>query len=143
MIYRCEFFAPYELVGPDIFHMVPADRIWWLFDPKVLWTADMLRKRFGPSTINTWRWGGHYKESGLRSFSTKTGAKWSQHKFGRAIDQKFKHATAEEVRRDMLANPDREAYRHITCLETGVSWVHWDVRNWDKMAAGGYLLVKP
>ena len=43
-------------------------------------------KRAIPLTINNWHTGGQFKESGLRSLITSTGARFSQHKLGQAID---------------------------------------------------------
>ena len=104
--------------------------LWGMLNPLALWTADALRERFGTTTINSWLWGGRYKESGLRDFNTTTGAKLSQHKFGNADDCKFKNATPEEVRQDIKANPDRDCYKFITCVEEGTkTWFHFDVRN--------------
>jgi hypothetical protein len=58
---------------------------------------DALRDKFGPITVNDWSWGGTFKESGYRSATSRTGAKYSQHRYGRAFDCKFGHVTVQGV----------------------------------------------
>jgi len=143
-MYIPKYFAAHELVPPSVYDALNGDerRIFNLFDDRQLRTDDMLRERYGPVTINNWKWGGNFKESGLRDPRTGTGAAWSQHKFGRGTDKKFDKVTAEEIRQDILANPNNEAFQFITCIEMGVSWLHTDCRNWDKNK-NGILLIYP
>ena len=54
--------------------------------------------------------------------------KLSQHKFGRALDPKFKHVSAEEVRQEILSDPHCEDFKYIRCIEMDVSWIHFDTR---------------
>jgi len=57
---------------------------------EIVQAAQYLRTMTGLSiTINNWASGGSYKESGLRNFETSTGAKYSAHKFGAAVDLKI------------------------------------------------------
>lgn len=52
-------------------------------------TAQLFRSiTNSPITINNWLNGGSYSESGLRDWRTPTGAKYSMHKFGQALDIK-------------------------------------------------------
>lgn len=58
-----------------------------LMDNRIIEGLTLLRELVGvPFTVNNWASGGARQESGLRNFNTRTGARWSQHKFGRAID---------------------------------------------------------
>ncbi len=59
----------------------------------------------------------------------KVGAKYSQHRFGRAVDFDVKGISAETVRNDI-----RKGYfSEITCIEADVNWVHIDVRNANRL----------
>ena len=96
MTYRPRYFELRELVPPDIFD-ARGEAAWELLDLRALVTLDALRERFGPCIVNNWHVGGPLRESGLRNPLTSTGACYSQHKFGRAFDCKFRHADPREV----------------------------------------------
>ena len=134
-MFKPVFFTLQELVPQDLFESTkPADRdmLWFLFDERILITNDGIRRRFGPMMANNWHKGGDKQLRGWRPGDTKTGAKLSQHKFGRAVDLAPLKTTADEIREDILKNPGREEYRFITCMETGISWLHNDCRNWNR-----------
>ena len=57
-----------------------------------------------PVTINNWIKGGSYNESGLRDFTTSTGALYSAHKFGAAMDLKIGSLTSEEMSQIIIDN---------------------------------------
>lgn len=130
---QAKYFATYELLPPELENSVPDVYKWLLFDDRLIWTADALRELFGPAVCNNWKSGGPYSLRGMRPMTDTTGSKYSQHRFGRALDLKFKNATADEVRADMKANPTREAYKYIRGIEEGITWFHFDVRNSDKI----------
>lgn len=66
--------------------------------PELIKIAQLLRSHIGqPMTINNWWTGGAYSESGLRSFKTSTGALYSAHKYGAAMDLKIGVMTSEEM----------------------------------------------
>lgn len=133
-------FALDELVPPDIY-MSRGERAWELLDRYALITLQQLRDKFGPITVNDWHNGGQFKESGLRSFTTTTGAKLSQHRFGRAFDCKPKNVTVREVADYVLAHPGE--FPHLTTIENPdatPTWFHFDVRNHDKP---GIWIVNP
>ena len=138
--YRCKFFGIKELVPPTIY-AARGEAAWELLRPDALRTLDLLREKFGICTVNNWAAGGTYKESGLREFSTSTGAKYSQHKFGGAFDCKFKSATPAEVAAYVLKHQGE--FPELTTIEDvkdTPTWFHFDVRN----HAGIYILtVKP
>ena len=114
-----------------------------MFDDRVLWTADQLWELYGPTVVaNDWYWGGNNQYRGWRPWNCKVGANLSQHKFGRALDQKFKYATAEEVRQKIKKDPWKDEFKHIKSIENNVSWLHFDCRNWNKQRYG-LLIVRP
>jgi hypothetical protein len=131
MIYQCRHFKLKELFPPDMLE-TPEAILWQLLDPRVLMAADALRDEFGPAWCNT----GDLTQRGWRHSKSATGAKWSQHKYGRALDLTFKNANAETVRQSIRQK--RGTYRMITCIERDVSWVHIDCRNYD-----GLMEVNP
>lgn len=140
MCYRPENFSLQELVPPDIYKS-RGDRAWELLDCYALITLQALRDAFGPITVNNWHAGGPYKESGLRSFTTSTGAAYSQHRFGRAFDCKIKGVTPHEAMHYVLAHPEK--FPHLTTIENPdatPTWFHFDVRNHNKQ---GVWIVNP
>lgn len=133
MNYRPKYFQLHELVGPDVLD-ARGEAAWELLDPRLLASLDRLRAFFGPISINNWMWGGGRTESGLRSALTSTGARYSQHKYGRASDCHFKQVTPQEAYERILANP--EDFPLVTCLEhidATPSWLHVDVRNCERI----------
>lgn len=117
-----------ELVDPDIYK-ARGERAWELLDPRALITLQELRDSLGPCIINSWHAGGSFKESGLREFGTGTGATYSQHKYGRAFDCKFRDALPAEALAYVQAN--RGKFPHLTVIEDVAhtpTWFHFDVR---------------
>lgn len=133
--YKTKHFRIEELVSPEVF----ADRgekAFELLDVRLLITLDQLRERYGPMTINNWIWKPESDprcrtESGLRTPGMKHFSPYSQHTFGRAADCLFAHKTADQVRSEILSNPD--LFPYIMSVELGVSWLHFDVRNCDRI----------
>lgn len=141
-MYKCDYFKIYELVPKAIYEATPTNkhhRLWGLFDDRALVTLDRLRTRYGKTTVNDWHWGGGNQYGGWRPGDCPIGSELSQHKWGRAFDPKFQDVSADEVRDDILNDPDDFTSEFITCIEMGVSWMHFDVRNWSK----GILKVYP
>jgi hypothetical protein len=106
-------------------------------------TLDALRQKFGPIVVNDWhRPGGQYKESGFRSAFSETGARYSQHRYGRAADCKFVgDTTPQEAHAYIVANPGK--FPEITTLEAieyTKTWLHVDVR---LNAVEGIRIVTP
>jgi hypothetical protein len=125
---RPKSFLLEELVDPAI-HKARGERAWELLDPRALITLQALRDALGPCTVNSWHAGGGFKESGLRGFSTGTGAAYSQHKYGRAFDCKFRDALPAEALAYVQAN--RGKFPHLTVIEDvnyTPTWFHFDVR---------------
>jgi hypothetical protein len=138
--YRPVYFVLQELVPPEI-HTARGEAAWELLDVRALMMLDALRRQFGAATVNNWHLGGTYKESGLRSFSSVTGAKLSQHRFGRAFDCKFRDVPVREAYEFILLNPgDFPFLSTLEDIEYTPSWLHFDVRN---SSSDRIRIVKP
>lgn len=126
-MYDCQHFTIEELVPMHVFHKYGGKLALRMIDERVLITLDQLRTYFGMCIINDWNWGGSYHESGYRDADCEHYSPTSMHSFGRAMDCKFSFATAEEVRESVIEK--KILFPHITFIEDGVSWFHFDVRN--------------
>jgi hypothetical protein len=144
--YHPKHFALNEVIPAHII-AERGERAWALMDDRILMGADWLRGIFGPAVINGKYGGKVFTESGLRDPLTTTGAKWSQHKFGRALDLKFTRATAKEVYDYILANQPEARANGITCVEDIAftpTWLHIDCRKLpETFPANGILIVRP
>ncbi len=125
-----KYFEIHEFVPPEVYAERKEKSI-ELIDSRILFMADLLREQFGPATINNWYWGGNREWSGLRTSDSPYYSKYSQHTFGRAVDMLFKNAVAETVRQRILEMPGM--YIGINAIEMGVSWVHIDCRNCNRI----------
>jgi len=127
-VYVPQHFKIQELVDPLTFKD-RGDKSLELLEPKLLWTIDQMREKFGSITINSWLWGGQYKYSGFRPKHTSVGATYSQHRLGRAFDLKFKNHTADEIRAYIKVHSNDDIFKYITCIENNTpTWVHIDCR---------------
>jgi len=125
-----------ELVPPSIYS-ARGENAMQLLDYRIVMALDHLREVIGkPIVVNNWINGGQYRESGLREFQTSTGAKFSQHKFGRAMDIKVSGLTPKQVHAIIheneqffiknqlittLENPNfTKTWTHIDCRFTGL-----------------------
>lgn len=124
-----EHFDIREFVDPETY-AIRGDKSQELVDIRIVRCAELLRELTGkPVIINTWHVGKQYKESGLRLPTTSTGAKFSQHKFGRAIDVKVSGINAEEVRNIIRTNWKEFKEAGLTTIEKDTpTWVHMDCR---------------
>ena len=125
-MYQPRYFNVQELVPPSIYEDRQEKAI-ELIDERALITLDCLRETFGTCTVNDWCFGGEYEQLGLRTPEAKEFSQTSQHSFGRAMDCKFENIPADEVRSYILEN--RLRFPYITFIEDSVSWLHFDVRN--------------
>ena len=135
-MYVPEFFSPEELVPPEVFNAL-GSRCLLLFDDRLLRQADLLRRLLGPLLVNTWKWDDSdsaRKYSGFRSCRYAHGAKYSQHRFGRALDlipkADYSPEKVEGMRREIIRNirQGTEDVRFIRAIEDEVNWLHIDVR---------------
>jgi len=130
-MYIPKYLQLYELIPYSLYQDEPHHKLWGLFDDRVLITADALREKYGPITVNNWYTGGHNQYCGYRPLNCGVGAKWSQHKFGRALDCHFRpDVDIDGMRKYIIASKSKNdpVSRYITCLEMNVSWLHFDVR---------------
>lgn len=129
-MYRCEHFELHELVSPDTLQNNEEDVLWLVFDESLLKAADWLRERYGPCTVNNWKWGGDFSQSGLRTKASKHYSPTSQHSKGCALDMKFKNWTAEDIRTDLAAYEleGGKIPEGIRRIERGVTWLHIDCK---------------
>ena len=140
MDYIPKYFKPYELVPKATYELLKNRPwiIWYLFDPRTLYTGDKIRQRYGKMIANTWYWGGEHQYRGWRPHDCEIGAGYSQHRFGRAEDLVSVECTVEEIRQDIKKGNQGHIFQYITCIEDGVSWLHFDTRNYK-----GLLIVNP
>ena len=142
-MYKPDDFKLYELIPRNIYKIYNgSEKLWYLFDNRILVMAQSLRDRYGKMSANTWYWDGAHQYRGWRPFSLSIGAKLSQHKFGRAIDLVPTEVSVDEIRNDIKENYMNDDFRFITCIEDNTSWLHTDCRNHNKYK-DGLLIVKP
>lgn len=105
----------------------------WFIDPKLVAIAEFIREEFElPMTINNWHKGGKFQERGYRVPTTQTGARYSQHKFGRAIDFNIQGIPPQEVAEWIKASFAYLKPLGLTTIEhpdDTPTWTHIDVRN--------------
>jgi hypothetical protein len=154
IIYVPEHFKPTEFFPPNFGSFKTKNEvynreIWKYANPMVLITMDRLRSHYGRAYINTWDFSsyaidalGNHKYRGFRPRNCEVGATLSYHKFGCAVDMVFANISTESIIEDILADPFDPVFEYITCIEENVSWLHFDVRPWDK-ANKGVLKVLP
>jgi len=133
-MYKCNHFAIHELVPRNVFED-RGEKAWELLDDRLLITLDRLRERYGSMTVNNWYWGKDREWSGLRTKESPFYSPYSQHTFGRAADCLFFKTSVEQVRQDILSMPTDSAFELIGSVELGVSWLHFDIRNCDRIKA--------
>lgn len=145
--YIPKHFKIQELVPKDIFeeHKNNLPILWGLFDSRLLWTIDALRVEFDTAIyINTWFnnfknvFQKEFQYSGFRPAYCSEGAKYSQHKYGRAVDLKIPALKIENIIDKIKKEPNKPAFKYITCIEEKIngnvpSWLHIDVRNCERI----------
>ena len=140
MQYRCRYFTIKELVNPTLLKQIGETVAWTLFDENILRSADALRNKYGAITINA----DGLTDCGLRDPQSKTGAKYSMHKIGRALDghivtiekaaanikdankrKQYKIKEYNRVRKELLKDPNFNKLN----FEDNISWLHFDTGN--------------
>lgn len=136
---KAKHFKIHELVPPKVY-TARGEKAWSLIDPRLIIMIDELRNHFGRATINNYFWGGEREWSGLRTPESPYFSPYSQHTFGRAVDILFNDISSQDVRKALIANPDKWlTIAYSITLEDDVSWVHIDLRN----NKNGINLFKP
>lgn len=148
MTYRPKHFTIDELVDPWFIANHSEDECWNLLDENALRAIDALRDKFGPLLIN----GRGYTESGLRRPDTKTGAKFSMHKVGKAFDLKpLQKGVTVTMMFDWIVTLQAEAYamgirrvEDIQYTTKGANhWLHVDAKDTGAENVGKIVVVKP
>lgn len=130
-MFKCDHYGIKELVGPDLYMMLPEEVLWRMFPEEVLWGADWIKEEYSPNNpvvINDWSWGGAFTESGIRIPGDEYYSRTSMHTKAWALDFKFDKSiiTPEEIREDMRKRNDLP---HWTRVEAGTeNWLHMDVK---------------
>lgn len=137
-----EFFEIEELVPPQIFKAY-GERSLWFLDPRAVRALVDLRFWLNaPIIVNDWHRGGRFKASGFRT-PGMIGAKYSQHKFGRAFDIKVVGIPAKEIQERILENDLRIVRMGFTTMENPdatPTWTHLDCRFTGRLSL---LIVNP
>ena len=103
-------------------------------DDRIVHLAQFLRDRYDkPMVINTWHTNKNnvYNYRGYRPFNTAIGAKYSQHKFGRAIDFHIPRMEVKEIYEDIINNQGEmwvHGMRGIENVKETPTWIHVDCR---------------
>ena len=132
-MYRPKYFTIKELVNTTLLKQIGEETAWKLFDDRLLKAADEIRMKYGPCTVN----GNGLTDCGLRDPQSTTGAKYSMHKIGRALDlhiaeiEKKYTNKAEKIKaynrvRELLLLDSR--FEKIN-FEHNISWLHIDTGN--------------
>ena len=133
-----------ELVPKQVYNYFGVNAIWFL-DPDLLHLLQFMRIYFEQSMkINDWSYGGTMQYRGFRpdpfyydkqedgTYKDKRKGKYSQHRYGRAIDCSFSKMSAEEARQEIMANEEMWLDAGLTTIEDGAyspTWLHFDIRN--------------
>lgn len=138
-MFKTKHFILEELVHPAFLSPLSVDKIWGLLDERILRSIDSLRENLStPIIINT----PTNLDRGLRRFDSAVGAKYSQHKFGRAMDIVVDGIPALDVQIHIRDNIKK--YPFITAMETGTAqWTHIDCRNQPEYTLGSPLYAFP
>ena len=133
-MYKPKYFVIKELVHPDILKTIPESTLWQMFDDRLLMCADIIREKCGACTVNA----SGLVDCGLRDWTSKTGAKYSAHKFGRALDLhirtielQYAGKKAEKIKAYNKVRETLMADKRLDCLnfENNISWLHIDTYN--------------
>ncbi len=126
-----EHFYYHEFFSRGIWSANNETQLKRLLDSRIIPIMERLRTGLNrPIFVNNWKWGGPSQYRGFRPFSTSVGARYSQHKFGRAVDFSVRGLTANQVRQYILDNEQEFLGMGLTRLEDGrdaTSWIHFDV----------------
>lgn len=133
-----------EFVCPEIYSL-GYDRSIQQLDMRIVLAVQFIRENIGvPVHLNNWWNGGKLDERGLRTMTTRTGAKMSQHKYGRAADISADGLTPaqlltfiKEHESMFIENGWITTYENIEFTKT---WLHIDCRNTLK---DSFLQVNP
>ncbi len=119
-----------EFVSPRVFNACRSkgvDAI-TLLDDRIIAAFKRLRVKYPDIYCNNWHVGGIFKQSGFRD-DVKTGAEFSQHRYGRGLDIHTSKSSLQAIYSDIVRN--RHQWPEITCVEDikiTKGWIHIDCR---------------
>ena len=141
------YFKAHELVDPKTYALY-GERSFRYIDKRILNLLQFLRDYYKQSiTINDYKFGGQYKESGLRTAKLFYFKQYSCHTFGRAMDIKIKGVEASAVQNDILTTINDEVkVMGLTAIEKDTpTWTHLSVSNfdgWEVEEKNGIKIIK-
>lgn len=113
------------------------DRFYRLVDPKIVSIAQFYRDYFGREVvINNWHTGGNFSLRGWRPQDTKIGARFSQHKLGKAFDCNIKGLSDREVYETILKNKElfyEKGVRRLEDIRYTTGWLHTDIKETNEL----------
>ena len=129
---KSKCFAIHELIPKAIFEK-KGEKAWIYIPDRHIKVLDKLKEHFnlGTMTINNYFWGGDREWSAGRTPDSPWYSLTSLHSLFQAYDIEFSHYSAQEVRNYILEN--LHEFKEIGGMELGVSWVHLDFRNVDRI----------
>lgn len=134
MTYKCKYFKIKELVNPDLLKKIGEETAWKLFDERLLKAADGIREKFGPCTVNA----NGLTDCGLRDINSKTGATYSAHKLGRALDMHIRSIELQYSGNKTAKTKEYNKIREVIMMdprfdvlnfEHNINWLHIDTYN--------------
>ncbi len=143
-IHDSKYFDIREFVHPRVFAKFGKNAAMFI-DPKIVRVADAVREMFGPILINDWMFGGKRVASGFRARWENTGAEYSQHRCGRAIDCRSVRYSEKQMAAMILNGwlPFYEAgLTRIENVEFTVGWLHLDCAP-VVIEPGKFMIVSP
>lgn len=121
-----------EFVPKEVYQQFGENSIWFI-KPELIKLAQFVKDWFKTGVIiNNWNVNGQYNESGYRIPDSKTGAAYSQHKFGTACDFKLVGITDYELIRKEIRKSFFYFHKwgYLTTIEKDTpTWLHCDIRN--------------
>ena len=130
---KSKYFKIHELV-PKKMYDDKGESAWRYVQKSHIKILDKIKEHFnlGTMTINNYYWNGNREWSAGRNTGSKWYSEYSMHSYFQAYDIVFSHYSAEEVRNYIIENHKSEL-EDIGGIELGVSWVHIDFRNEDRL----------
>ena len=145
--YKTKYFVIKELVNPTVLKKIGEKIAWTIFDKELLQSADAIREKYGSITINA----NGLTDCGLRDPQSTTGAKYSMHKIGRALDghvvsiekaamkytnaterRKFKIKEYNRIRQELIKDPKFDCLNFEQSsaeYPDGIPWLHFETGN--------------
>jgi hypothetical protein len=134
-----------EFVPPETYE-AEGDRAILHIDQRVIIALEQIDEFLGvKAVVNNWHLGMHYRYRGYRPASCSIGAPHSMHReinghLCGAIDATWEEKSADYVRSVIVVN--QEKFPYIYRMETGIPWVHIDIKGIDEHPRNGIKLFR-